>query len=70
MAAHTIKTKVAEVSRRVLSTREAMAYLDCSADTLEELRSEQEITYYKYRNRVWYDLKSIDQFLNRCKRTC
>lgn len=60
MAAHTIKTKVSEVSRRVLSTREAMAYLDCSADTLEELRSEQEITYYKYRNRV----------LNRCKRTC
>lgn len=70
MAAHTIKTKVAEVERRVLSTREAMAYLDCSADLLERLRREQEITYYKYSNIIWYDLKSINQFINRCKQQC
>lgn len=67
MAAHTIKTSVAQVERMVLSTREAMAYLDCSADKLEELRSEREIEYYKHKNSVWYDLKSIIQFLRRCK---
>lgn len=42
MAAHTIKATVAQVERMVLSTREAMAYLDCSADKLEELRSERD----------------------------
>lgn len=67
MAAHTTKVKVVEVARRVLSTREAMAYLDCAADFLEALREEGEITYYKYHNKVWYDVKSIDQFLNRCR---
>lgn len=70
MAAHTIKTTVAQVERMVLSTREAMAYLDCSADKLEELRSEREIEYYKHKNSVWYDLKSIIQFLRRCKQQC
>jgi hypothetical protein len=54
----------------VLSTREAMAYLDCSADKLEELRREREIEYYKHKNSVWYDLKSIIQFLKRCRQQC
>jgi hypothetical protein len=70
MAAHTIKTSVAKVERMVLSTREAMAYLDCSEDKLEELRREREIEYYKHKNSVWYDLKSIIQFLRRCKQQC
>lgn len=70
MAAHTIKTSVAQVERMVLSTREAMAYLDCAADKLEELRREREIEYYKHKNSVWYDLKSIIQFLRRCKQQC
>ena len=70
MAAHTIKTSVAQVERMVLSTREAMAFLDCSADKLEELRREREIEYYKHKNSVWYDLKSIIQFLRRCKQLC
>ena len=70
MAAHTIKATVAQVERMVLSTREAMAYLDCSADKLEELRREREIEYYKHKNSVWYDLKSIIQFLRRCKQQC
>lgn len=70
MAAHTIKATVAQVERMVLSTREAMAYLDCSADKLEELRREREIEYYKHKNCVWYDLKSIIQFLRRCKQQC
>lgn len=70
MAAHTVKTSVAQVERMVLSTREAMTYLDCSADKLEELRREREIEYYKHKNSVWYDLKSIIQFLRRCKQQC
>jgi hypothetical protein len=70
MAAHTIKTSVAQVERMVLSTREAMAYLDCSADKLEELRREREIEYYKHKSSVWYDLKSINQFLRRCRQQC
>jgi hypothetical protein len=70
MAAHTVKTSVAQVERMVLSTREAMAYLDCSADKLEELRREREIEYYKHKSSVWYDLKSIIQFLRRCKQQC
>jgi hypothetical protein len=52
MAAHTVKTKVAEVERMVLSTREAMTYLDCSADKLEEQRRERETEYYKHKSSV------------------
>lgn len=59
--------KVEPVQKMYLSKNEAMAYLGCSEDFLITLRNNAEIIFYKYRNTVWYDLKSIERFMNRNK---
>lgn len=58
--------KVKLVQKTWLSAKEAMAYLGCSMDLLEKLRDNAEISFSKYNNRtIWYDLKSIERFIER-----
>jgi hypothetical protein len=57
-------TKVQPVQKVWLSTREALAYLGCSLDLLEQLRNRDEIRFARYGKRqIWYDLQSIDKFI-------
>lgn len=59
--------KVQSVDKVWLSREEAKAYLGCSDDFLRSLRDGAEISFAKFRNFVWYDLRSIERFLNRNK---
>ena len=59
--------KVQPVEKVWLSKDEAMAYLGCSRDFLRTLRDSAEISFVKFKNFIWYDLKSIERFMNRNK---
>ena len=54
------KAVVARVEKVWLSTREAMAYLDCSRDFLETLRTYPGLNVYKLGRSVYYEKASID----------
>lgn len=54
------KAVVARVEKLWLSTREAMAYLDCSRDFLETLRTYPGLNVYKLGRSVYYEKASID----------
>lgn len=62
-----IKGKVEPVQKKWLSPHEAMAYLGCSQDYLEKLRNSAEISFSQKGRMIWYNLESIDRFLNRNK---
>ena len=55
--------KVEPVQKTWLSTRETMAYLDCSDNFLQKLRDEAMISFSRIGNKYFYDLKSIDRLL-------
>ncbi len=58
--------KVEPVNKLWLSAKEAMAYLGCSDKLLEKLRNNAEISFSQYNKRtIWYDLKSIERFIER-----
>lgn len=59
--------KVEPVQKLWLSTAEACAYLDCSLDYMEKLRNNAEVSYAQDGRKIWYDIRSIDRFLNRKK---
>lgn len=57
--------KVEEIKKIWLSKDEAKAFLGCSDDFLLTLRAKAEIKFSKYGNKIWYDLKSLDRFIER-----
>lgn len=59
--------KVESVSKMWLSTREATLYMDCSLDFLETLRNEGEVSFSQYKKKIWYNLQSINRFLEKNK---
>ena len=60
--------KVESISKKWLNGKEAAAYLGCSLDFLEILRNKAEISFSRYGNKmIWYEVTSIDKFLNRNK---
>lgn len=59
--------KVASVPKIWLSREEAMAYLGCSLDYLNKLRANGEVSHAQDGKMVWYNLESINRFLNRKK---
>lgn len=59
--------KVEEIKKIWLSKDEAMAYLGCSDKFLQNLRNKAEVKFAKYGKMIWYDLKSIERFVNRNK---
>lgn len=59
---------IESIPKKVLSTREACAYLDCSNEFLEELRNNALVSFSRYkRNKFWYDLASLDRFIEKHK---
>lgn len=59
------KAVVARVEKLWLSTREAMAYLDCSRDFLETLRAYPGLNVYKLGRSVYYEKASIDMLMRK-----
>ena len=57
---------MARVEKLWLSTREAMEYLDCSRDFLEEtLRTYPGLNVYKLGRSVYYEKASIDMLMRK-----
>lgn len=60
--------KIEPVQKKWLSSSEAKSYLDCSDEFLQKLRDNALISFSRFgRNMFWYDLASIDKFLQRNK---
>ena len=59
------KAVVARVEKLWLSTREAMAYLDCSRDFLETLRTYPGLNVYTLGRSVYYEKASIDMLMRK-----
>lgn len=58
--------QVQPVQKRWLNKEEAMKYLGCSADFLQTLREEAQITFARYGSKMyWYELSSLDRFLQK-----
>ena len=56
--------KVESVQKLWLNKDEAMAYLGCSVDYL---RNNAQVSFAKDGKMIWYNLESINRFLNRMK---
>lgn len=59
--------KVESVQKLWLNKDEAMAYLECSVDYLDKLRNNAQVSFAKDGKMIWYNLESINRFLNRMK---
>ncbi|WP_300701260.1 DNA-binding protein [Bacteroides sp.] len=59
--------KIEPIQKLWLSKDEAMAYLGCSGDYLDKLRGSAQISFAKDGKMIWYNLESINRFLNRMK---
>ncbi len=59
--------KVEPIPKRWLSKDEAMAYLGCSDKYLDKLRYNAQVSFAQDGRKIWYELQSIDRFLNRKK---
>jgi hypothetical protein len=59
--------KVESVQKLWLNKDEAMAYLWCSVDYLDKLRNNAQVSFAKDGKMIWYNLESINRFLNRMK---
>lgn len=59
--------KVEPIQKTWLSKSEAIAYLGCSEDFLRALRDKAELSFSKFGTMIWYELRSIDRFIERNK---
>ena len=59
--------KVQPIKKVWLSKEEAMNFLGCTERFLRTIREKAEISYSRYGNTVWYELKSLERFVNRNK---
>lgn len=60
-----ITVQVQPLEKKWLSSKEAMKYLGCSIRFLKTLREKAEVNYSQMGKMTWYELKSIDRFLER-----
>ncbi|MBC5632075.1 helix-turn-helix domain-containing protein [Parabacteroides hominis] len=60
-------SKVESVEKLVMSEDEAIKYLGCSKRFMRTLREKAEISFSKYGKTFFYEVKSINRFLNRHK---
>lgn len=67
MANKRIVGKIEPVTKKWLSGKEAVAYLGCSLDFLETLRNNAEVSFSQYKRMIWYELRSLDRFLEKNK---
>ena len=59
--------KVESVQKLWLNKDEAMAYLGCSVDYLDKFSEIRVGVFAKDGKMIWYNLESINRFLNRMK---
>lgn len=61
-----VSLKVEPTQKRWLNKKEAMAYLGVE-DFLATLRHNALVSFSQYGKMIWYDISSIDRFLNENK---
>lgn len=61
------KGKIETVPKIWLSKDEAKAYLGCGDDYLDKLREDAKVSFSKDGKMIWYDLNSINKFLNKMR---
>ena len=59
--------KVESVQKLWLNKDEALAYLGRSVAYLDKLRNNAQVSFAKDGKMIWYNLESINRFLNRMK---
>lgn len=59
--------KVEAVTKRWLSKNEAKSYLGCSDDFLRTLRDNALVSFSQFGKMIWYELSSIDRFIQNNK---
>lgn len=59
--------KVEPVEKKWLNKQEAIAYLGCGERYLTKLRDEAKVSFSRDGKMIWYDLKSLDQFITKNK---
>lgn len=59
--------RIEPIQKTWLNKGEACAYLGCSDDYLLKLRSNAEVSFAKDGKMIWYELESINRFLQRRK---
>lgn len=62
--------KIAEIIRiekKWLSSSEVKRYLDCSDNFLQKLREEAQISFSRFGGKFWYELESIEKFIQKHK---
>lgn len=55
--------KVEPVTKRWLNKDEAKSYLGCSDDFLRTLREKGLVSFHQFGKMIWYNLSSIDRFV-------
>lgn len=55
--------KVEPIVKKWLSKDEAKSYIGCSDDFLRTLREKALISFSQFGKMIWYDLSSIDRFI-------
>lgn len=53
------------VNKKWLAKKEAMKYLGCGEDYLTKLRNDASISFSMDGKMIWYDINSIDRFIER-----
>lgn len=59
--------KVQPVIKIWLSREEALAYLGCADDYLRKIRDSGQISFSRDGKMIWYNLNSLNRFLERNK---
>lgn len=59
--------KVETITKRWLSKNEAKSYIGCSDDFLRTLRENALVSFSQFGKMIWYDLSSIDKFIQNNK---
>lgn len=60
-----ITVKVEPVQKRWLTKQEAMYYLGVGEDFLTKLRNGAEVSFSQVGKRIWYDLRSLDRYVEK-----
>ena len=58
---------ITPIQKNYLSAREAKAYLGCEDEYLQKLRDIAKVSFSRDGNKIWYELASIDRFLEKNK---
>lgn len=58
---------VIRIEKKWLSSSEAKTYLDCSDNFLQKLREEAQISFSRFGGKFWYELNSIEKFIQKHK---